>query len=674
MALASITITVVDGGLGILPPDTGNLQVSMGCCSKGSPGTLYALGSIGAVTQYLGYGPLAEAVALKMASGATIQYAYVLPQTNTGSLSAVTHYGTGYGTVAVSRGPNETITMTCTTAGAFATAAFTFALGSAAAGQPVTSSSSPWTPTVAGTSTVLTVTAAGGTQTFTAGDVWTISPTGVVTPGGSNATTNTVTQVSQPFDQYEANVKYTGTGTFATATFAYTLGYRVDASGTDISSYSANIIVPTGGKYALPNTGIFLTFAQPTILVKITTGGALGTAAFDVNVASGGYSGSPVTTNASASTSYSVAATNTSFVLGAGVYVLNDVWTISALGVVTHSTGAGPGSVTATSASFVSGDYNTFLAAPPSPSNSDITTAGTALIADTAHQWSIAQIVNVPVSASAAATTEAIGDAVATAGFTAYRYFRVLMECPTLNSIVISGGLPIYDTADTDSVVAAAFASVQSAKGRTQVGAGDFDCISPITGIFQRRNAIWQEAARLNVTPYKDSPGKTANGSLSFCRALYRDEAQVPALDAARLVTLRTYQGQPGFYITAGPTMALTTSDYAQIMNCRVVDRACQVTYSALFPFLWADVTVDSSTGRIATSAKAKIEGLVNSQEEAALEATGQVSDVTFAIDGTTNILSTGTLVTTVAIVPVAYFRTITVNIGFVNPALAAAA
>ena len=88
--LSSIVFTVVDGGLGILPPDTGNLQVTVGCCSKGTAGTLYVLGSQSAVTQYLGYGPLAEAVGLKMAMGGAIQYAYVLPQTNTGALSTVT--------------------------------------------------------------------------------------------------------------------------------------------------------------------------------------------------------------------------------------------------------------------------------------------------------------------------------------------------------------------------------------------------------------------------------------------------------------------------------------------------------------------------------------------------------------------------------------------------------
>lgn len=675
MALSEISFAIVDGGLGIIPTDTTNLQVTMGCCSAGTPGTFYALGSLRAVTQYLGYGPLAEAVALKMANGASVQYAYVLPQTNTGAFSsAVTHYGTGYGTVAVSAVPNQAITVLCTTAGAFATARFTFALGGGAASQPVTSGASAWSYLVPGTSTTLTFTAAGGTQSFSVGDTWTISTTGTVTAGGSNVTTNAVTQSSQVFDQYQGVVKFPATGTFGSGTFQWALDYRVLSDGTDISNYSAPIIIPTGGKYNIPNSGICLTFAQPTVLVKITTGGALGTMAFDVNVGGAGYSGVPVTTSATATTSYAVAGTNVSIVFSAATYTLNDVWTISALGAVTHSTGVGAGSVTATSASFVSGDYNTFLSAPPSPSNSDITAGFAALIADTTYQWSIAQVVGVPVSASAAATTESTCDSAATTAFGAYRFIRVLSECPTTGSIIVSGGNAVADTADTDSVIAAAFASTQSTQGRTQVGAGDFDCISPLTGYYQRRNGIWAEAARLNITQIKDDPGKTANGSISFCRTIYRNEAVTPGLDAARLVTLRTYQGIPGFYITAGPTLALSTSDFGQIPNCRVIDRACVISYAALFPFLRSDVPVDEDTGFILASAKAKIEGIVLTQLEAGLTNNGQASAVNFEIDGSANLLSSPILPCTVTVTPVAYFYEIQVTIGFTNPIVAAAA
>lgn len=665
MTIATIPFTVVDGQLGILPPDAGNLQVSIGVCSAGVPGTFYGLGTLQAITQYLGYGPLAEAVALKMKNGAAVQYAYVLPQTNTGYLSAVTHYGPGFGTVAVALGPAQTITVTCTLGGTYATARFTFALGSAAAGQPVTSGASVWSYLVPSTSTTLAFTSTGGTPAFTAGDTFTISPTGTVTPGGGNVTTSVVTQTSQPFDQYEAVVKFGTTGTFGVSTFQWALDFRVLSDGTDVSNYSAPIIVPTGGKYAIPLSGIYLTFAQPTVLVKITTGGALGTMAFDTNVAGAGYSGSPTTSNAIAGTTYAVAGTNTIINFTAATYVLNDVWTISGVGIVTHSTGSGPGSVTQTSLSFVANDYNTFLAAPPSASNSDITAAGTALISDATHQWSIMQVVGVPVSSSAAATTESVCDSVATAGFTAYKFFRVLSECPTLNSIVVSGSAPIYDTADTDTVVATAFASSLSSFGRTQVGAGDCDVISPLTGRFQRRNAIWQEAARLNITQLKDDPGKTANGSLTFCRTIFRNEAQTPGLDAARLVTLLTYPAQPGFYITAGPTMALVTSDFAQIPNDRVLDRACVVTYSALFPFLRSDIPGDPTTGRIAEAVAQKIDGIVTAKLEAALLTSGQVVAVAAQVDRTANILATGILPVTVSIVPVGYALTIRVTIGF---------
>ena len=137
-------------------------------------------------------------------------------------------------------------------------------------------------------------------------------------------------------------------------------------------------------------------------------------------------------------------------------------------------------------------------------------------------------------------------------------------------------------------------------------------------------------------------------------------------------MTLRTYNGIPGFYISAGPTLALTTSDFSQIPNCRVIDRACQVTYAAVFPYLRSDVPVDPATGFILATARQKIEAVVTNILAAALKATGQVSDVVFSINPATNILSTGVLPCTVAITPVGYFYQITVNIGFVNPALAA--
>lgn len=682
MTLSAIKFVVNDGGLGILPPDTGNLQATMGCCSAGTPGTLYGLGSLQAITSFLGRGPVAEAVALKMANGAQVQYAYVLPQTTAGALSAVTHFGPGLGTIAIASGPGQTITGLWSLGGALGTAKLTISLGSGSYSLPVISASS-WSTgyLVPGTSTTIAVNIGGGNPAT--GDTFVISPTGTITNSGSAV----VTQSSQPFDQYEANAKITSSGTFGTATFAWTLGYRIAADGTDISTYSANIVIPAGGKYAIPNSGIYLTFAQPTILIKITTGGALGTMAFDVNVGGGGYTMSPVTSSATVSTTYAVAGTNTVLTFSAATYVVNDVWTVSALGIITHTTGAGPGQPAQTSVSFVSGDLNTFLSAPPSGSNVDIQAAGTALIADTTHQWSFLQVVGVPTSASAAAARAVIVDGIATLGFAAYRFFRAISECPTLNSIVISTSLPIYDTADIDTVVAAAFAGVVSTQGRAQYGAGDFDCVSPITGIFQRRDASWQEAARLNVSPISQDPGQTSessiSGTLGFCRALYRDEAQVPGLDAARAVTLRTYPGQPGFYITAGPTLALATSDFAQIPNGRVMDRACVVAYAALFPYLRTTVPVIPGSGYIDPGFAQKVQGVVNSKEAAALIATGQVSggggaaagnDQFCVVDLASNILSTGIMPTTISVTPLAYAYSITCTIGFINQAIAAAA
>lgn len=667
--LSQLTFNVIDGGLGILPPNTGNLQVTLGVCSAGVPGTLYGVGSVQAILANCGWGPASEEVALKMQSGGGAQYLYCMPITNAGSLSAVTHSGPGYGVIAVSSGPGQQILITCTTTGALGTSAFTFAIGSGNASLPIVSAAG-WSTAYQVLGTITNITLDAGTPNV--GDTWTIATTGTVTAGGGNGGTLNVTQASSPFDQYEAAVQPVTTGAFSTGTFKYAMDYRV-SNGVDISNYSAPIGIPSAGKYAIPNTGIVLTFTQPTILVKISTGGALGTGKIEVNVGGAGY-GAEVPTVAGTTWSYAVPGTNTTITLATGVYVLNDVWTVSNIGVVTHSTGAGPGGVTQVSTSFVSGDLYTYLALPPTFSNTDIANAATALIADQAHVWSVAHVVNMPSTATAAATTATAADSTfATAGFAAYRFFRLFLDCPSLNSIVTVSSAPAYCTTATDSAIVSAFAAVLSVQGRTFVGAGDFDCISPLTGRFQRRCASWQLAMRAATTSLATDPGATKLGGLPFTRTIYRDEAQTPSLDAARIVTLRTYVQEPGFYVTAGPSMALITSDFSQLPGCRVIDAACVTTRSVLFPYLRDDVPVDPATGYILDATAKVIEGQGNSALSSTLVATQNASAARMTLSRTSNILSTQTEPVTVTVTPRGYLDEITINIGFVNPAIAAA-
>ena len=64
-------------------------------------------------------------------------------------------------------------------------------------------------------------------------------------------------------------------------------------------------------------------------------------------------------------------------------------------------------------------------------------------------------------------------------------------------------------------------------------------------------------------------------------------------LDEARLVTYRTIIGQVGYFVTRGRLMASPGSDFAQIMNGQVMDRACVIARAAYLLYLNKDVRID---------------------------------------------------------------------------------
>ena len=223
MALPGVSVNVLDGNLGLQPATTSQTMLWMGCCTDLTPNTLAYYGDSATLSSALGAGELLEAAGygLKVAGG--VLGVMALTPSTRGGVSAVTKYGTGAETLAVTIAPHKAITVTCTTAGALGTAAFTFQLGSAAASQPVTSAAS-WSSTgylVPGTYCTVVFTAgsyvAGGTP-----DTYTISTAGVVAhPTGAGPAVPTFT--ASPIDAYAPKVSITTAGALGTMQFAYSL-------------------------------------------------------------------------------------------------------------------------------------------------------------------------------------------------------------------------------------------------------------------------------------------------------------------------------------------------------------------------------------------------------------------------------------------------------------------
>lgn len=484
------------------------------------------------------------------------------------------------------------------------------------------------------------------------------------------------------------------------------------------------------GPVTLTGTGsgtVAVSFApHKQVILKITTGGALGTMKFTYQVGGGAIS-QPQSTTAGASQTFLVPGTYCVVTFADGAFVLNSTYTIATDGTVTIgggginnvtqqsspldawkakvsitiagalgtaaftwsldngttpsaqvvTTGGGKyaipnsGIVLTFAGAFVALDVYAFDTTGPGFTNTDLNNAMATLSTTyAATEFGTLHVVGYGSSAAAAASQASAVDTQMTTLQNLFKYARAVIECPTVGTLITSGSSAIPDTADTDAVIIAAFQAFSST--RVCVAAGDCALTSQVSGRLYRRNAAWPATRRLgNINPGRDI-AEIGLGALTAVRALFRDETATPGLDAQRFITLRTVQGLAGYYLTNAKTMAAPTSDYSRLANARVMDVACSTVRKGALKYINAAVRVNASNGTIVEKDAKAIEADLRGQLYVALIETvpPNASDVSVVVDRAANILSSATLPVAVRITPLGYMTFITVSIGFLNPAL----
>ncbi len=259
MSLPDVVINIQDGALGQVPPSIAGASLKIGVCSAGIVGTLYAQNDNGVARTNLGQGPMVEAVAHTLTQAGGPVYALPIEPSAYGSSGAISHTGSGSATITagttdtvggIGAGPAEAIALKIVTGGANGTATFSYKLGSGAYSNPILIVSGASPHRIPGTLTTVTWAAA---QTWVADDVYTIATTSVTTLVGSGPVASNVTHTSSPLDGYKIKITITTAGALGTAVFTYSVDNGNSTSG--------QIIVPSGGIYQLPNTGVVLTFS-----------------------------------------------------------------------------------------------------------------------------------------------------------------------------------------------------------------------------------------------------------------------------------------------------------------------------------------------------------------------------------------------------------------------------
>lgn len=565
MSLPGVVVNQIDGTLGISSGSPSQTAVIVGACTSGTPATLYSVGSSTQALASLGAGKLCEDACYILDVAGGPQYFMPVNPSIAGAIQSPAHTGTGSGTLALSSASHVAITFTITTGGALNTAKATIQLGGGAISQPV----------LLPTGGVLPVPGTYATGTFSAGtyvvgDTYVVSTAGVVTHTGTGTPT-TPTFTASPLDDYQLIISMTAGGANGTAAFTYSLD-----SGNDTS---ASIITPGTGIYAIPNSGIVLTFT--------------GTQA--------------------------------------------------------------------------AGDYWTAQAAAPSWSGSDIAACTTAL--ETTYlgtaSYSLLYVDRYATTAAAAVTEASALQTYALAMKAQGVYVRAIGAAPTVGSINIVSNAVSIDSADTDSVIETAFQSVVAE--HAAMAAGDCLIALPNSGLSLRRNAGLVAIARALQFEASANIGAVGNGGVTVA-GIYRDENATPGLDAARLITLRTFPNYPGIYLTDGHTLAQSTSAYAALTNARVVDRACTISRTQAMPLVLGKVitsTNPATPGVVSALAAGKINGRMTSALNTSLVDTSPQDAVAAeaSVDPTHDILEDGNVIIIVVVEPFAYGKTITISI-----------
>lgn len=555
-----ITFDIQTNQLGQSPANNAKVMTTLGICSKGIPNQLYSFSDPNDAIAVLGRGPLVEALADKLAFAGGPQFAVPLNPTSNGTVGSTnTSLVTGAATVTGSAAPAEPLSFKIQAAGALATMTFDVSVNGGAYSAPVPTTGSPFPYLVPGTLTKITF-AAG---TYVSGDVYSISTLGVVTLVGTGPAASNLTFTSSPIDAYDIRVDVTGAGALGAGLFQYS----VDGNNTP----SSDILIPSGGKYAIPNAGVVLAFS--------------------------------------------------------GTFVLDDEYSIAT-----------------TTAAYGTGDV----------------TAAIVLLRQNPAEWFALDLVGAGASASAAATMAATLSAQVDACEAEDRFVRAIMECPIV---------------EVDATIATAFANFSDR--RIGVCVGDYQQISSVTpGRRLRRNIARAYATRLCSTQPSEHPGfvGSTKGPLKAVASLYPNFGQTnwsgDFLDSQRFVTAKS-RGDRGYFIKSGNMMAPGGDDFAEIMNCRVMDVACRTTLIAEEPYLNGKLAVNDD-GTLQMPVAEQIDANLTAAVKAELVGKGDAVKVKVNVSQTANVLTLKRLPTKITITPFAYAEGIDNLIGFINPAIAA--
>lgn len=241
------------------------------------------------------------------------------------------------------------------------------------------------------------------------------------------------------------------------------------------------------------------------------------------------------------------------------------------------------------------------------------------------------------------------------------------------------GGARMPNSGESEATYLSALTGIFGAKSNTfgMLCAGAAQTVSGISFRQYRRQSAVSICARQGSVSEEIDIASPILGSLAGVNIrdtngnpVEHDETVNPGLDDARFTVLRTIAGFQGTFVNNPNLFSATGSDFQFMQHRRVMNIAKIALQGYFLKRLSQPIQVNATTGFILESEALEIEAGARSVLRSVLRAKPKASAVDFTLSRTDNLLSTKTLNGQARITPLAYPKTINLDLGFHNPAL----
>ncbi|MBN8609650.1 MAG: hypothetical protein J0L92_03650 [Deltaproteobacteria bacterium] len=309
----------------------------------------------------------------------------------------------------------------------------------------------------------------------------------------------------------------------------------------------------------------------------------------------------------------------------------------------------------------VTGDVATFRTTAPAGNAAEVGAALDALKL-TATDWGMVEIVG--------AIDATLFDAIET---------KIASIVASGKDVCWIGSARIPGIGESDATYQASIGGVFASKTSTY-GALTAGAVEMTSSVSARR---YLRPVSMIVAPRENSFSEEINsadiklgpiGGISIVDSLgnprHHDEAKSPGLDDARFYVLRTWERRAGVFVNRPRLLCPTGSDFQLLAHRRVMNLALQVLRSYFEERLNSPILVDRTSGFILESEALAIEAGANARLAAVLLSKPKASDAHCVVARNENLLSTKNLSADARVVPLAYAESVSLGVGFTNPAL----